>query len=153
MAVRMFSWPSLHERMCRTWDRTRAACIPSEHASDQATAPGHIHNHKGWNQVSAESQWDNNYFPVKIDNDTCDKDNKRSTALERSVINCWSKSCPSFSSHLNIGGRRGATDDVATIPFHPFLSSAARCRSSVEIKPEDQWSCKRSPDTWSWYII
>ena len=21
------------------------------------------------------------------------------------------------------------------------------------IKPEDQWSCKRSPDTWSWYIF
>ena len=20
-------------------------------------------------------------------------------------------------------------------------------------KPEDQWSCKRSPDTWSWYIF
>ena len=31
-----------------------------------------------------------------------------------------------FSSQsLNLGGRRGTTDDVATIPFHPSLSSAA----------------------------
>ena len=29
------------------------------------------------------------------------------------------------SQSLNIGGRRGTTDDVATIPFHPPLSSAA----------------------------
>ena len=35
------------------------------------------------------------------------------------------------SSHLitsqsfNLGGRRGTTDDVVTIPFHPSLSSAA----------------------------
>ena len=29
------------------------------------------------------------------------------------------------SQSLNLGGRRGATDDVATIPFHPSLSSAA----------------------------
>ena len=26
---------------------------------------------------------------------------------------------------INLGGRRGTTDDVATIPFHPSLSSAA----------------------------
>ena len=31
-----------------------------------------------------------------------------------------------FSSQsLNLGGRRGTTDDAATIPFHPSLSSAA----------------------------
>ena len=31
-----------------------------------------------------------------------------------------------ISSHpLNLGGRRGTTDDVTTIPFHPSLSSAA----------------------------
>ena len=31
-----------------------------------------------------------------------------------------------ISSHsLNLGGRRGSTDDVAKIPFHPSLSSAA----------------------------
>ena len=30
----------------------------------------------------------------------------------------------SSQSH-NLGGRRGTTDDVATIPFHPSLSSAA----------------------------
>ena len=29
------------------------------------------------------------------------------------------------SQYLNLGGRRGTTDDVATIPFHPSLSSAA----------------------------
>ena len=29
------------------------------------------------------------------------------------------------SQSLNLGGRRGTTDDVATIPFHLFLSSAA----------------------------
>ena len=29
------------------------------------------------------------------------------------------------SQFLKLGGRRGTTDDVATIPFHPSLSSAA----------------------------
>ena len=29
------------------------------------------------------------------------------------------------SQSLNLGGRRGTTDDVATIPFHPSLSAAA----------------------------
>ena len=29
------------------------------------------------------------------------------------------------SQSLNLGGRRGTTDDVATLPFHPSLSSAA----------------------------
>ena len=29
------------------------------------------------------------------------------------------------SQSLNLGGRRGTKDDVATIPFHPSLSSAA----------------------------
>ena len=29
------------------------------------------------------------------------------------------------SQSLNLGGRRGTTDDLATIPFHPSLSSAA----------------------------
>ena len=29
------------------------------------------------------------------------------------------------SQSLNLGGRRGTRDDVATIPFHPSLSSAA----------------------------
>ena len=28
------------------------------------------------------------------------------------------------SQSLNLGGRRGTTDDVSTIPFHPSLSSA-----------------------------
>ena len=31
----------------------------------------------------------------------------------------------SLSQSLNLGGRRGTTDDVATIPFHPSLSFAA----------------------------
>ena len=31
----------------------------------------------------------------------------------------------SLISVLNLGGRRGTTEDVATIPFHPSLSSAA----------------------------
>ena len=39
------------------------------------------------------------------------------------------KSQASYASHssqsLNLGGHRGTTDDVATIPFHPSLSSAA----------------------------
>ena len=30
-----------------------------------------------------------------------------------------------LSQSLNLGGRRGTTDDAATIPFHPSLSSAA----------------------------
>ena len=29
------------------------------------------------------------------------------------------------SLSLNLGGRRGTTDDVATLPFHPSMSSAA----------------------------
>ena len=29
------------------------------------------------------------------------------------------------SQSLNLGGRRDTTDDVATVPFHPSLSSAA----------------------------
>ena len=32
---------------------------------------------------------------------------------------------PLIPQSLNPGGRRGTTDDVATIPFHPSLSSAA----------------------------
>ena len=40
----MFSWPSLHERMCRTWGSNGAACMPSELASDQAAAPGQRYN-------------------------------------------------------------------------------------------------------------
>ena len=30
------------------------------------------------------------------------------------------------SQSLNLGGRRGTTDDIATLPFHPSLSSASR---------------------------
>ena len=30
-----------------------------------------------------------------------------------------------LSQSLNLGGRQGTTDDVATIPFHPSLSSSA----------------------------
>ena len=33
--------------------------------------------------------------------------------------------CLISSQSLNLGGRRGTTDDVTTIPFHPSLSSAA----------------------------
>ena len=48
MAVEMFSWPSLHERMCRTWgSNSGPLAIPSELASDRATAPGD--NPKGHN--------------------------------------------------------------------------------------------------------
>ena len=40
MAVEMFSWPSLHDRMCRIVGmELRAACMPGEHASDRTTAP------------------------------------------------------------------------------------------------------------------
>ena len=34
-----------------------------------------------------------------------------------------------ISQSLNLGGLRGTTEDVATIPFHPSLSSAARMES------------------------
>ena len=37
------------------------------------------------------------------------------------------------SQSLNLGGRRGTTDDVATIPFHPSLSSAALRESPIPI--------------------
>ena len=37
-------------------------------------------------------------------------------------------------SILNLGGRRGTTEDVATIPFHPSLSSAA-LRESPNLIP------------------
>ena len=36
---------------------------------------------------------------------------------------------PISSQSLNLGGRRGTTHDVATIPFHPSLSSAALRKS------------------------
>ena len=40
--MEMFSRPSLHERMCRMWgSNAGATCMPSEHASDPATAPGY----------------------------------------------------------------------------------------------------------------
>ena len=38
----------------------------------------------------------------------------------------------SFQS-LNLGGRRGTTDNVATIPFHPSLSSVALRKSPNSI--------------------
>ena len=49
------------------------------------------------------------------------------------VVRIWQKQVFSWrgsyhlisSQSLNLGGRRGTTDDVATIPFHPSLSSAA----------------------------
>ena len=50
MAVEMFSWPSLHERMCRTWGSN------SEHAYDRATAPVNIKRCIIWAVVS-ESTW------------------------------------------------------------------------------------------------
>ena len=37
------------------------------------------------------------------------------------------------SQSLNLGGRRVTTDDVATIPFHPSLSSAALWESPIPI--------------------
>ena len=41
MAVEFFSWPNLHERMCLTWGiELGAACMPSGHVSDRATASG-----------------------------------------------------------------------------------------------------------------
>ena len=36
------------------------------------------------------------------------------------------------SQSLNLGGRRGTTDDVATIPLHPSLSSAVLRESIIE---------------------
>ena len=45
------------------------------------------------------------------------------------ISKCWLSnlvSCHLISSlSLNLGGRRGTTDDVAIIPFHPSMSSAA----------------------------
>ena len=48
--------------------------------------------------------------------------------MERRVFKflCESRETHLISSQsLNLGSRRGTTDDVATIPFHPSLSSAA----------------------------
>ena len=43
-----------------------------------------------------------------------------------SLICCWILCRKVISSQsLNLGGRRGTTEDVATIPFYPSLSSAA----------------------------
>ena len=56
------------------------------------------------------------------------------SGLTQSLIRMWdSESIPIMcrrhhlisSQSLNLGGRRSTTDDVATIPFHPSLSSAA----------------------------
>ena len=53
IAVEIFSSPRLHERVCRTWGSNsgRAACSPSGHASDRATAPGQCHN---WDPCDAK---------------------------------------------------------------------------------------------------
>ena len=45
------------------------------------------------------------------------------------------------SQSLKLGGRRGTTDDVATIPFHPSLSSAA-LRISPSPFPSIPWCCR-----------
>ena len=41
----------------------------------------------------------------------------RSIAMQRSVINNWGVKLVISSQSLNLGGRRGTSDDVATIPF------------------------------------
>ena len=43
----------------------------------------------------------------------------------RSLLATLADSSHLSSQSLNLGGRWGTTDDVATIPFHPSLSSAA----------------------------
>ena len=60
------------------------------------------------------------------------------TTIERmpTHINFWYYLISSQS--LNLGGRRGTTDDVATIPFHPSLSSAA-LRESPNPFPSIPW--------------
>ena len=50
--------------------------------------------------------------------------------LTRSIYNLHTSAirndrCLISSQSLNLGGHRGTTDGVATIPFHPSLSSAA----------------------------
>ena len=41
------------------------------------------------------------------------------------IVTEWLSSHLISSQSFNLGGRQGTTDDVATIPFHPSLSSAA----------------------------
>ena len=51
---------------------------------------------------------------------------KKSTMQIVNLGRTWRGDCVHVSSQsLNLGGRRGTTDDVATIPFHPSLSSTA----------------------------
>ena len=62
MAVEMFSWPSLHERMCRTWgSNSGAACMPSELTSDRAPGPLQVWrwSDKKWNCYPLD-----NIFPI-----------------------------------------------------------------------------------------
>ena len=56
MAVEIFSWSSLHERMCRI--ELGATCMPRGHASDRATAPGYIVVVKLPEQ---DGSWNNSY--------------------------------------------------------------------------------------------
>ena len=52
-------------------------------------------------------------------------------------LTCCKKKCKTFSlisQSLHLIGRRGTTDDVATIPFHPSLSSAG-LRESPNLIP------------------
>ena len=48
---------------------------------------------------------------------------EKKNLFEKFQLVKWN-SCLISSQTLNLGGRRGTTDDIATIPFHPFLSSA-----------------------------
>ena len=50
-AIEMFSWPSLHERIPDVGIELGAACMPSGHATDRATAPG-IGTEVSWYVIS-----------------------------------------------------------------------------------------------------
>ena len=62
----------------------------------------------------------------------------KSGVLMSEAVGFWRKTKETWSSlissqSLNLGDRRGTTDDVATIPFHRFLSSAALRESTNPI--------------------
>ena len=60
-------------------------------------------------------------FNSKGDNST-----KNWSSWDSNLVAIFLAYCPPLiSQSLNLGGRRGSTDDVATIPFHPSRSSAA----------------------------
>ena len=90
--------------------------------------------------------WDGYFFYLNCLLVTRQNDNDQMTwqcskhipvTFKNNTFLCFKQSYKIFlfisTQSLNLGGRRGITDDAATIPFHPSLSSAALRESPTPI--------------------